>query len=918
MRPFVYRLACERGLSGWVLNAADGVHVEVFGAASKLDGFVEAIVAQAPPAARIEELSERLMADGASTAQAGDGFEIRASTAPGEAATLVSPDLATCDDCLRELHDQKDRRYHYPFINCTACGPRFTIIDSLPYDRASTSMRGFHMCQRCDTEYHDPADRRFHAQPDACFECGPRLSLHMGGECAFASDRGQSDELIGAAARLIREGKIVAVKSLGGYHLVCDATNEQALARLRERKRRPVRPFAVMAASLDDVRMICQVSDAEADLLQSPARPIVLLRLAEPAASQQAASRQAACQQAASQQEGCPYRHSGLVPESKSAGPGGQQPAGPGDQQAACQQAASQQAASQHAASQQEGSPYRHSGLVPESKAAGPGSQEAASQHAASQQAANLQEGRPYRHSGLVPESKAAGPGSQEASAHGNEWPPVRKSAIAASVAPGLTELGVMLPATPLQHLLMQRLARPLVMTSGNISSEPIIGDEASAHVLLCDVADAFLDNDRPIRSRYDDSVVRVVNGRAQMIRRARGYAPLPLALECASAEAAQAHLPKGSAPVILAAGPEQKSTFCLLDRGRAYVSQHLGDLETVTSFGNYLETIALYEELFGLRPNMLACDMHPGYRASLWAREQGLPRIEVQHHHAHIAAILAENGMAGAEASPVIGIVFDGTGYGDDGAVWGGEALIANAAGYERFAHLEYLPMPGSQAAIIHPSRMAYSLLLRYGLLGHPAASALLEGLGEQQCQLLSRMIETRTNSPMTSSMGRLFDAVSALLGICALETYDGQPAIELEAAIHRDGQAQGQPIAPLDSAYAFKVEPPLISPRQVIQAVLDDMGQGLAAPVIARRFHDAVVRLCLSISELAREARGIETVALGGGVFMNRYLIERAPAVLEQSGFKVLLNKELPANDGCISYGQAAVAAASCRGRT
>jgi hydrogenase maturation protein HypF len=477
---------------------------------------------------------------------------------------------------------------------------------------------------------------------------------------------------------------------------------------------------------------------------------------------------------------------------------------------------------------------------------------------------------------------------------------------IAPSVAGTLPEVGIMLPATPLQHLLLEATDTPLVMTSGNLSSEPIISEEGEAHRLLGGVADAFLDNDRPIRSRYDDSVVRVIDQRVHMIRRARGYAPLPLAL-CTTTDS-----------IVLATGAQQKSSFCLVRDEVAYVSQHLGNLENAQSLSNYLETLELYKKLFDLEPDLLVCDMHPEYLTSKWARAQSAYCVEVQHHHAHIAAVLAEHKVRADDE--VIGIAFDGTGFGEDGAIWGGEVLIASLEGFERFAHLAYVPMPGGAAAIAHPNRMAYALLHHCKLLEHPFAHSLRDGLGTDRCLLLEQIIAKGINTPHTSSMGRLFDAVSALLGICLEERYDGQPAIELEAAIYVHDTHDTHDTDTHDT-FAESEPPPYrftftasrqINPEPVISALLDDCMAGMPISCVARRFHDAVCALIVDLACLARKERGISTVALSGGVFMNRYLIQHAVPLLEQAGFRVLLHKELPANDGCIAYGQAAIATA------
>jgi len=520
---------------------------------------------------------------------------------------------------------------------------------------------------------------------------------------------------------------------------------------------------------------------------------------------------------------------------------------------------------------------------------------------------------------------------------------------IASSVAGVLPELGVMLPSTPLQHLLLDAVGVPLVMTSGNLSSEPIIANEDEAHGSLASIADAFLENDRPILSRYDDSVVRVVDGRTHMIRRARGYAPLPLhvsidlrtmnrhssteglTMSSPSTNPFPASLPTPppsplssppppspatNPPCILATGAEQKSTFCLAKGDTAFISQHLGDLENANSFSNYVDTLALYQRLFDLKPTVIACDMHPEYLSSkeahARARAQQLPCFEVQHHHAHIAAVLAEHVIT---EERVIGFAFDGTGYGDDGSIWGGEVLIASLNSYERFAHLANLPLPGGAAAIKHPDRMAYALLRSCDLLDHPAAQPLLDSLGADRCRLLKQMIERGTNTPLTSSMGRLFDAVSALLGICTEETYDGQPAIELEAAIYAEERAEYEAGDAPRPDYTMSISssvPLVIDPTPLIRALLDDCAAKTPPPLIARRFHDAIAALIVAVAKAARKATGLNTVALSGGVFMNRSLVVSVMPLLEQADFTVLLHKDLPANDGCISYGQAAVATA------
>ena len=784
-RPFIYRLAASWSLMGWVLNASDGVHIHIEGTEASLDGFIDALPKQAPLAAHITALQGE-----DAVLENFTDFSIRQSIEQTTATTLISPDIATCPDCLRELFDKGDRRWHYPFINCTNCGPRFTIIDALPYDRPSTSMAAFEMCSTCGEEYHNPLDRRFHAQPDACFDCGPRLRLIRHGHTArTATNQRESDALIASVAELLKDGKIVAIKGLGGYHLACDATNEPVVALLRARKRRTAKPFALMVRNLMDAQALCYVNPHEAAVLAGTIRPIVLL-------------------------------------ERK-----GQKTNAPAQ--------------------------------------------------------------------------------------------------LASSVAGTLHELGVMLPSTPVQHLLMAAVDVPLVMTSGNISEEPIIAQEAEAHEALSGVADAFLDNDREILSRYDDSIVRVIGERTYLIRRARGYAPTPVCFPATMRSTAEKE-DRGTVPLscrkdrsaepspcpaILATGSEQKNTFCLIRGEEAFVSQHLGDLENASSFGAWLSTLTLYKRLFGLKTQVIACDKHPEYLSTKWAHAQDEARIEIQHHHAHIAAVLAEqralvDGSGAGEIEQVIGIAFDGTGYGDDGTIWGGEILIASLEKYDRFAHLRTVPLPGGPAAILHPNRMAWSYLRSLGLAEHRGAAALAENIGEDRLSLLNQIIDKRINSPLCSSMGRLFDAISALAGICTESTYEGQAAVELEAALW--DSVTDKPLDdpnPEQSAQRYRFSG--FDPSPVFSAVLEDLTSSVSAALIALRFHDAVVRLIVEQCNAAREVTGLSTVALSGGVFMNRYLITEVIPQLESEGFTVLLNRALPANDGCISYGQAAICA-------
>ncbi|MDR1089069.1 MAG: carbamoyltransferase HypF [Coriobacteriales bacterium] len=840
-RPFVFRLAQELGLHGWVNNAADGVHILARGTDAQLEEFLRELRGRRPAAAAITDISWQETDEPCE-----NGFFIAASQVQPGRRTLVSPDLATCPECLAELLDATDRRFHYPFINCTNCGPRFTIIRNLPYDRARTTMAAFAMCEPCEHEYHDPANRRFHAQPDACFACGPHLELRIPetAEQLSGTTQAESDAVLRRSVELLGQGSILAIKGLGGYHLACDATNEEAVARLRERKRRPRKPLAVMYASLEAVRARFAVNSGEAALLTSPAAPIVLLR------GSTSAGRPAPC---------------------------------------------------------------------------------------------------------------------------GHRRP------LAYAVCCGLAETGVMLPATPLHHLLLKAMDTPLVMTSGNVSEEPIIGDDALAQELLGGIADAFLLHDRPIVSRYDDSVVRVLASpcldragtvapspspsartsvrpschpltlTTQFVRRARGYAPAPLAVPVATAPG----------EVLLATGPEQKSSFCLASGTDAFVSQHLGNLDNADSFATYLDTIQLYEELFALQPTALVADLHPEYLSTRWAQEQsaerGIPLLQVQHHHAHIAAVIAENmreaGTGGTKGgrgngptnssgsvapSPcpsslappfpvlsseqeVIGIALDGTGYGTDGTIWGGELLVASLQDASRFAHLECFPLPGGSQAIRHPLRAACALLLYQGLAEHPAARGVRERLGEASFGLIKQMLEKGVNAPLTSSAGRLFDVVSALLGICDEASYEGEPAILLEAAMSGGGGASlAASCAPSsDTFFGASPAPPLATPyimstRSIIRDILDGIEAGVSVAALSRQFHEAFMGICVDAAVLAREKTGLELVALSGGVFNNRFLATHMPVLLQQAGFVVLTHLQLPPNDGCISYGQAAVACA------
>ena len=798
MRPFVYREAMAHGICGWVLNAGDGVHIEAHAPADALDAFVAALSEHAPAAARVEHVEVVDLAANGWDAANEEGFRIVASQDQTAHTTLVSPDIATCDDCLRELFDPADRRYRYPFINCTNCGPRFTIIRSLPYDRAATSMNCFPMCPECAAEYADPLDRRFHAQPDACFDCGPHITWREAGvgnepsedaaSPAVGTTRETSDAIIDRCVELLACGSIVAIKGLGGFHLACDASNEQAVAELRRRKRRSNKPLAVMVRDLADVERLCHVNDIERGLLAGSIRPIVLLR-----------------------------------------------------QRAICKS---------------DGSPDAF--------------------------------------------------------------------ALAPSVAHDLPELGVMLPYTPLQHLLLAaaeaRGMHALVMTSGNLSEEPIETDDDLAweHLVAAGIADALLGNDRAILSRYDDSVVRVVNGAIMPVRRARGYAPQPLPLPALD----------GAPSCVLACGPQQKATIALTREGTngeatCFVSQHIGDVENGATFDAWNAARTRLEHLFDLTPAALACDLHPSYLSGQWAREQArehnLPLIEVQHHHAHIASVMAEAIVAGqlAPEARVLGIAFDGTGAGTDGTIWGGEFLVAGLADFERAAHLRTWALPGGVASVRDARRNAFALLSELGLLEHPGAARLLDSLNEQTRSVTATMIERGINSPRTSSMGRLFDAAAAILGICDKATYEGEPAIGLEAAAWRalssesaclTGNIAGFSVTESSRPDACHV----LNSRPLFEALLEGIRTGVPAGKLALDFHIAIARSSARIAREICAREGLDTVALSGGVFMNRLLLQLLTHGLKDAGLAVLVPHSAPVNDGCIAYGQAAIARA------
>ncbi len=765
-RPFIYGLAQRLELCGWVRNTSAGVEIEVEGTAQALDAFVHAIRTEAPPLARVEHLHAEPITPNGYTR-----FEIRHSAAIAGAYQLISPDVATCEECLAEIFDPHDRRYRYAFTNCTNCGPRFTIIRDIPYDRPLTTMAAFPMCADCQREYDDPLDRRFHAQPNACPTCGPQLELRPSPRRPLpeGAQRARSDgaqktaspagslpttDPIAQVRELLRTGHVVAVKGLGGFHLACDATDPQAVETLRARKRRPHKPFAVMMPNLATVRRFCEVSEAAAALLSGKERPIVLL--------------------------------------------------------------------------------------------------------------------------------------------------PLRPDApIAPSVAPGLHELGVMLPYTPLHHLLLEpapNFPPALVMTSGNLSDEPIVTENEAALQKLAALADAFLLHDRAIHVRCDDSVLRVRGEQVTPIRRSRGYVPEPLPLPF-------------DAPPLLAVGAELKNTFCLARERHAFPSQHIGDLSNYDALQAYERAVAHMEHIFRLQPQMLAHDLHPDYMATRYAERraarEGLQRVAVQHHHAHLAACMAEHALP--PQTQLIGVIFDGTGLGTDGAIWGGEILLGGYEDFRRFAHLRYIPLPGGDAATLRPYRVALAHLWAAGL---PWADDLppVQAADAQERAIIAQQLEKRLNAPLTSSMGRLFDAAAALIGVLQRVSYEAQAAIWLEAqAVPREQGRYPLAIVPPPASDA----PYTLDPAPLWRALLADLRADVDVPRMAARFHNGIAEAVQTLCRLARDASGLSAVALSGGVFQNAVLLERTLARLEGDGFTVYTHRRVPPNDGGLAMGQAAIAA-------
>ncbi|MDY0039730.1 MAG: carbamoyltransferase HypF [Desulforhabdus sp.] len=738
-RPFIFQLAQEYELCGWVRNQSDGVEIEASGSRWNIEGFLRNIPSKAPPLSKIVrfEVSELPFS-------ACDGFSIVKSQAQEFRRTLISPDVCACRDCLEELFDPDDRRYRYPFINCTNCGPRYTIIQDIPYDRCKTTMAAFPMCPLCEQEYEDPLNRRFHAQPNACWECGPQIWL----EESTGRLVGEKDRAIRHVVRLLAEGAIVAIKGLGGFHLAVHAVWENAVARLRNRKIREEKPFAVMFRDLDSIKRYCGIAAEEAKLLSSRSRPIVLL-------------------------------------------------------------------------------------------------------------------------------AKNTAPTS---------------SSIAPSVAPRNRFLGAFLPYTPLHHLLFdQSPFDALVMTSGNQSDEPIVVENAEARTRLDGIADYFLFHNRDIHMRCDDSVTRVIRQLPRPVRRARGYVPVPVFLQ-------------ESMPEVLGVGAELKNTVCMTRGNEAFLSQHVGDLENVETLRSFENTIVHLKRILEIDPRCIVHDLHPDYLSTQWALNQkDAPLIGVQHHHAHIAAVLAEHDMSG----PVIGLALDGTGYGMDGTIWGGEILKVEGDHFERLGHLRHVSMPGGSKAIREPWRMAVSYLWSLAPENTLAAYGdLLDRWPREKVKVLLQMLDKRLNSPITSSCGRLFDAVSALVGLRDSVTYEGQAAIELEQSLCECADKYRGEVRKEQGMW-------ILDPLRMVAEAAQDVRDHQPAGLISARFHNGLLSLLVESVAKVSEQTGLKRIALSGGVFQNAYISEHLEKELAHLGFEVYSHIEVPVNDACISLGQAYIGA-------
>lgn len=734
-RPFVYQLANRYDLKGKVANTSSGVAIHIQGPQTNIESFSKDLTQKCPPLAHITEISlyDEHIKDFTD-------FTIVDSRKPALMTTLISPDVAVCDDCRRELFDLHNRRFGYPFINCTNCGPRYTIIDDIPYDRPKTSMKHFTMCPICQAEYDDPGNRRFHAQPNACAECGPHIDLYDNTRQKIATPKP-----LEKTVELIKQGYIIAIKGLGGFHLAVDAENDQAVANLRKRKHREEKPFALMSFDVESVQSYAKVGPEEEKLLKSPQRPIVLLKKREP-------------------------------------------------------------------------------------------------------------------------------------------------NSISKEVAPRNRYFGAMLPYTPLHYLLLSRGFTALVMTSGNLREEPIAIDNDDAFERLSDIADYFLIHNRDIYLRSDDSIVRKAAGAIRFIRRSRGYVPVPVFLN-------------KKIPSILACGAELKNTVCLTKGNQAFLSQHIGDLENLATYDFFKLTIRHMQRILDINPEIIAFDLHPDYLSTRYAEElQNINKIQVQHHHAHIVSAMAENRID----DPVIGLSFDGTGYGTDGAIWGGEILIADIEKFYRAAHFAYVPMPGSTAAIKEPWRMAVSYL--YDALGQDfwnLGLPVLKAIEADKVKIIVDMIRKKINSPLTSSLGRLFDGIAAITGIRYKVAFEGQAAMELE-------MLAADKVADIYDYEWITTEGHKILTRPIIQGVVNDMVNGIHPSVISRKFHQTLIQMFSDLCAVIRKESGLNRVVLSGGVFQNSLLLTGLIKALEEKNFQVFTHSKVPANDGGISLGQAMVAAA------
>ncbi|RJQ56618.1 MAG: carbamoyltransferase HypF [Nitrospiraceae bacterium] len=728
-RPFVHRLAGELGLKGYVINDASGVLIEVEGEKERLDDFLVRLEQEKPDISRIFSLRHAFL-EGTGF----KGFEIRESSDEGEKRALILPDIAVCGECLKDITNPKDRRFLYPFTNCTNCGPRFTIINSLPYDRENTSMKKFRMCPDCRKEYNLPSDRRFHAQPDACDVCGPWISLY---DCQ-AKPVCSKHEALEKAVHLIRKGYIIAVKGVGGYHLICDATDEKAVSRLRKRKHREEKPMAVMFPDIDSIKREVYLGALEERAVNSVERPVVIV-------------------------------------------------------------------------------------------------------------------------------------GKKET------------TMLAGAVSPGNSTVGVFLPYTPLHYMVLKKLRKPVIATSANITDGPIVKDEADAFSRLSGIADYFLSHNRDIVRRCDDSVVRIMAERQSPIRRSRGFAPLPVTV------------PFRFNKPVLALGPYMNNTIAVGVGDRVFLSQHIGDLDTPLAVEFYEETIHDFLRIFDLKPGIAVSDMHPGYYSTKYGESHFRENLlKVQHHYAHILSCMTENEVHAEEE--VIGFAFDGTGYGPDKTVWGGEVFIASYREFKRIYHMEPYKLPGGEKAVTGPCRTAFSLL--YGTFGEKAKDMDVLPLTREEKTFFADMLRNGVNSPVTTSMGRLFDGVASIIGLAHTTSYHAQAAIALEQSALKSDTADSYPcIVKNNKIYQFPI----------IDSLVEDLNAGVPKEVIARKFHNTVVGIILSIAETARDETGIKTVALSGGVFQNVILLENSVANLRERGFTPLVHQTVPANDGGISLGQA-----------